>query len=158
MNEIDPTKFERIKQEATEFYKTIGKIRCPYFNEEVTFNTKGIEHIKFVKIRQARPHRDQYIRFRLLQLAPQIISLSHTLQGVSIHKSFEHEKTHSRWEYVMRNATYYEFVAIMKEVRVRVIIKQVENGPKYFWSIIPFWKMDKITGQRLMYSGKPEID
>ncbi len=58
----------------------------------------------------------------------------------------------------MRMATYYEFVSVMNGYRVRVIVKQVEDGPKYFWSIIPFWKMDKNTGERLMYSGRPETD
>lgn len=158
MNEIDPVKFEHAKQDAEAFYKTIGKVLCPYFKEEVAFNAKGIEHIKFTRIRQARPHRDQYIRFRLLRLASDILSFSHTLQGISMRKSFEREKTHSRWEYVMRSAIYYEFVAVIKDVRVRVILKQVEDGPKYFWSIIPFWKMNKITGARIMHSGRPDVD
>ena len=58
----------------------------------------------------------------------------------------------------MRSATYYEFVAVVKDVRIRVIVKQVELGPKYFWSIIPFWKMDKMTGAKIMHSGRPDID
>ena len=73
-------------------------------------------------------------------------------------KGFEREKTHNRWEIVMRTATYFEFVAVVRDVRVRIIVKQVENGPKYFWSIIPFWKMDKITGKRLLHNGKPSED
>ena len=158
MNEIDSVKFEHAKQDAEAFYKTVGKVSCPYFKEEVVFNAKGIEHIKFTRIRQARPHQDQYIRFRLLRLAPEIIRLSHTLQGISTRKSFEREKTHSRWEHIMRSATYYEFVAVVKDVRIRVIVKQVELGPKYFWSIIPFWKMDKMTGAKIMHSGRPDID
>jgi len=59
----------------------------------------------------------------------------------------------------MRSVTYYEFVAVINDYRVRVIMKEVEGGSgKYFWSIIPFWKMDKITGRRLLHSGKPETD
>jgi len=158
MNDIDPIKFEKAREDAEVFYKTIGEVYCPYFQEKVSFNAKGFEHLKFQKIRQARPHQDQYIRFRLISLAPAIIQKSHTLQGMSRRKGFEREKTHSRWEVIMRTATYYEFVAVIKETRMRVIIKQVENGPKYFWSIIPFWKMDKITGKRLLFSGRPEID
>ena len=158
MDGIDPFKFEKAREDAETLYKTIGEIRCPYFQSAVVFNAKGIEHIKFNKVRQARSHRDQYIRFRLLRLAPDIIAASHTLQGVSVRKNFEREKTNSRWETVMRTVTYYEFVAVVKDVRVRVIAKQVESGPLYFWSIIPFWKMDKVTGKRLLHSGKPEFD
>ena len=159
MNNNELNKFNKTKQEAEDFYKTVGDIYCPYFKEKITFNAKGIEHIKFQRIRQARSHQDQYIRFRLIALAPQIIKNSYTLQGVSQRKSFERIKTNSRWETVMRSATYYEFVAVIKGYRVRVIVKEVEGGQgKYFWSVIPFWKMDKITGQRIMHSGKPETD
>lgn len=159
MDDIDPAKFEKARTEAEEFYKNIERVRCPFFKEDVAFNAKGIEHIKFHRIRQARSHRDQYIRFRLISLAPRIIQESHTLQGVSTRNVLERVKTNSRWETVMRTATYYEFVAVINSYRMRVIVKEIKDGQgKYFWSIIPFWKMDKITGQRIMYSGKPEID
>lgn len=158
MLEISHEKFEQVRKKAEELYRSIGEIWCPYFKEKVVFNTKGLEHLKFHNVRKARSRYDQYIRLRLIELAPKIINDSHTLQGVSVRNSFEREKTHSRWESVMRSATYHEFVAVIKEVRVRIIIKSVENGPKYFWSIIPFWKMDKISGKRLMHEGKPETD
>jgi len=32
-----------------------------------------------------------------------------------------------------------------------------KGGELYFWSIIPFWKMD-INGKRLIYSGNPVED
>ena len=57
MNDINPAKFEKARIEAEEFYKKIGYVRCPFFKEYVAFNAKGIEHIKFNRIRQARPHR-----------------------------------------------------------------------------------------------------
>ena len=158
MNAIDPKKFETARETAETFYKTLGEVKCPYFQEKVAFNTKGLEHIKFQALRKARAQKDQYIRFRLLSLAPKIIQASNTLQGLSTRNVFEREKSHGRWQSTMRSVTYYEFVAVINGYRVRVVVKQVENGPKYFWSIIPFWKMDKITGQRLLHSGKPEVD
>ncbi len=158
MNDIEPQKFEKSRIDAETFYRGVGKIFCPYFKENISFNSKGLEHIKFQGLRRARPHRDQYIRFRLISLAPKIIQLSHTLQGTSVRNSFERLKMTGRWQVMMCAVTYFEFVAVMNGYRVRVIVKQVEKGPKYFWSIIPFWKMDKITGQRILHSGKPEID
>ena len=147
MSEIDPKKFDTARENAETFYKTIGEVKCPYFQEKIVFNTKGLEHIKFQTLRKARSRKDQYIRFRLVSLAPKIIQTSHTLQGLSIRNVFEREKSHGHWQSTMRSATYYEFVAVVNGYRVRVIVKQVENGPKYFWSIIPFWKMDKITAK-----------
>lgn len=140
---IDPKKFEQVREEAESLYHSLGKVSCPYFKATVAFNALGLEHIKFKDIRQSRPHSDQYIRFRLIKFAPMIIQATHTLQGISIRKNFERERSSGRWQSTMRNVTYYEFVAVVKEVRVRVIVKQVESGPYYFWSIIPFWKMDK---------------
>lgn len=52
---------------------------------------------------------------------------------------------------------FYEFIAVLDKVRVRVIIKQVANGPKYFWSIIPFWKNGQ-NGRRKLHYGSPEED
>ena len=159
MNDIDPIKFEKVKNESEAFYKTIGKVRCPYFKEGISFNAKGLEHIKFHGPRHARSHRDQYIRFRLISLAPRILQESHTLQGLSRRNNLERIKTNSRWETAMRSVTYYEFVAVINDYRVRVIMKEVEGGSgKYFWSIIPFWKMNKDTMNRIFHEGNPEED
>ncbi len=158
MHELDQAKFDKAKEDAETYYKTINEVHCPFFNEKIVFNSKGLEHIKFKNIRQARPHWDQYVRLKLISLAPKIINASHTIQGISTHNSFEREKTHGRWDTIMRSATYYEFVAVIKDTRVRIVIKQVGGGIKYFWSIIPFWKMDKISGRRLIHNGKPESD
>ncbi|MDP2669015.1 MAG: hypothetical protein Q8P07_04245 [bacterium] len=117
----------------------------------------GLEHLKFKGRNRARVPIDQYIRLKLISLAPQVINKSHTLQGLLERKNFEREKTHGKWQSTLRNITYYEFIAVIKKSRVRVIIKQVENGPKYFWSIIPFWKMDSI-GNRKLHNGNPEED
>lgn len=158
MEGMNDQKFEKAHIDAEEVYKKLNEVWCPYFKEKITFNSKGWEHLRFSRIRHARARQDQYVRLRLISIAPQIINTSHTLQGVSTRKNMEREKGHGKWSSIMRVSTYYEFVAIINGYRIRVIVKQVEDGPKYFWSIIPFWKMDKITGQRLMYSGKPETD
>ncbi len=54
--------------------------------------------------------------------------------------------------------THYEFVAVIKKARVRVVVKQVGVGPKYFWSIIPFWRQNEVTGRRMLHNGRPETD
>src|SRR5258708_890513 len=125
MFNIDNQKFEETREKAELFYRKIGEIYCPYFKDKIAFNSRGIEHIKFHNIRKARTRQDQYIRFRLISLAPKIIGDSHTLQGISTRNVFEHEKSHKKWQTVLRQATYYEFVAVIKDVRVRVIIKKV---------------------------------
>jgi hypothetical protein len=47
---------------------------------------------------------------------------------------------------------------VLRDVRVKVIIKEIKGGQKHFWSIIPFWGIDKKTSQRVLYSGNPDKD
>ena len=150
-------KFEKAKVYAEEYYSKIGEIYCPYFQEKIAFNAMGLEHLKFKGRNRARSPLDQYVRLRLISLASEIISKSHTLQGLLERKNFEREKTQGKWQSTLRQISYYEFVAVIKRTRVRVIVKQVEAGRKYFWSIIPFWKMDSI-GNRKLHNGNPEED
>ncbi|MBL4644470.1 MAG: hypothetical protein JKX80_01240, partial [Candidatus Pacebacteria bacterium] len=94
MIDISEEKVERAREQAEKYYKSINSVPCPYFKgEKITFNARGLEHIKFKDVRQARSNKDQYIRFRLLQLAPEILKMSRTLQGISHRKNMERLKT-----------------------------------------------------------------
>jgi hypothetical protein len=158
MNEIPEEQFNLIKETGETLYKTLGEVHCPYFNEKVVFNAKGLEHLKFKKKHHARSTDDQYIRFKLLKIAPEVLRLSKTIQGISEQKVFELNRSNQRNEYLMVNAMFYEFIAVLDGVRVRVVVKQVGTAPKYFWSIIPFWKIHKGTGKRKLHYGSPEED
>jgi len=58
----------------------------------------------------------------------------------------------------LKIVTYYEFVAVVEKIRVKVIVKQIEGGNMFFWSIIPYWGVDKNTKKRKLYSGYPKDD
>jgi hypothetical protein len=155
----DGADFETVKKKAEELYAAMGSVPCPYFNNEpVAFNAKGIRHLKFKSDEKARPHADQYARLKLLHLAPRVIKSSRTVQGIWKTRQFEMQKTHSRWEHVLKDVCFYEFVAVLDSVRVKVIVKEVAGGEKHFWSIIPFWKLDETTQRRILHSGDPERD
>ena len=150
--------FEEIKSSGEASYKSIGEVRCPYFNEKVSFGALGLEHLKFKRREKARSEQDQYMRFKLLHLAPEILKATHTLQGLLETKKFERVRVHNRTDTVLKTVTYYEFIAVVKRNRVRLIVKQIENGQKFFWSIIPFWGMDVDTMTRILHDGIPEED
>ena len=150
--------FEFIKETGESYYKTLTKIYCPYLKGDVHFNAEGIEHLKFKKRKTARAINDQYMRFKLLKIVPEIIAASHTLQGILVTKRFEHLKINRRWEYRLKPVTYYEFIAIIRRNRIKIIVKQVENNQRMFWSIIPYWGMDKTTTTRILHEGLPEED
>ena len=158
MNNFTEEQFREIKKQGEQLYKSLREIYCPYFREKVSFGAQGLEHLKFKNRKKVRFEKDQYMRFKLLHLGPEILRLSHTLQGILETKKFERIRMHSRTETVLKLVRYYEFIAVLKRNRVRVIVKQIENGQKFFWSIIPFWGMNKETMGRILHEGIPEED
>jgi len=155
---IDFERFREIKKRAESKYRNFENVNCPYLKEKVNFNTKGLDHIKFKRWNKTRSIDDQYMRLKLIEYAPKIIEKSYTLQGYSEISEFEHKKINSRWERILLNVKYYEFVAVLDGIRIRVIVKYVPGGEKYFWSIIPFWKMDRSKMEKILHDGKPSED
>ena len=88
MLQLTDEQFNKLKSKSEEFYKSIGEVHCPYFKEKIIFNAKGLEHLKFKSKNHARSRDDQYIRLKLLHLAPKILELSKTIQGFSARKIF----------------------------------------------------------------------
>lgn len=154
----DLEKFEEVSIKGEELYKTLSDAYCPYFKENITFNAQGLEHLKFKKRGKARLEQDQYMRFKLIHLAPVIIQTSSSLQGVWETKRFEYQKINNKWKYLLKQVTYYEFIAVIKRNRMKIVVKQTENGKKIFWSIIPFWGMSEETKTRILHEGNPEED
>lgn len=150
----DEEEFEALSTETKAFYQAIGEVWCPYFGEGITFTAQGWEHLKFKARNKARVQADQYARMKLLHLAPEILKKSHTVQGISpLSDHFEFMAVNSRWEWVMRKAGYWEFIAVLENVRVCIVVKQVDMSPKYFWSIIPLWTIDRRAHKRILHGG-----
>src|ERR1044071_166509 len=149
---------ESVRADAEGLYHKIGNVYCPYFSQPVAFNAKGIRHLKFKYDRHARPRQDQYARLKLLHLAPEVLGLSRTLQGIWHTRQFEFQKMHSRWDRVLRDVTFFEFIAVLDNVRIKVIVKQVGDGEKHFWSVIPFWRIGGDSKRRILHSGDPAHD
>jgi hypothetical protein len=151
------TEFETVRSNAEALYKSIGSVFCPYFKEKVNFNVEGLGHIKFKAWNKARSQRDQFMRLKLIRLAPEILKDSKTLQGIWETQLPIRRKRHGHWEKVFTPVAYYEFIAVLEGRRVKVIVKQIQGGEKFFWTMIPFWRMDKFN-RRILHSGNPELD
>ena len=150
--------FEEIKLKGEEFYKTIGEVYCPYSKEKIPFNSDGLEHLSFKGRNKVRPEQDQYMRFKLLYLVPEVLKLSYTIQGIFETKKFERIRVSNRTDTILKPVSYYEFIAVIRRNRIRIILKQIDGGIKFFWSIIPFWGMNTKTMTRLLHDGFPEED
>ena len=135
--------FERIKQEAEDYYKTVNAVFCPYLKSKVNFNAKGLDHIKMKSWNKARLISDQYLRLKFFKLVPEVLKVAGTLQEFHETKNFERIKDTGRWQSIMKPVVYYGFVAIINNVKIKIIVKRIEGGQPYFWSVIPFWKNQK---------------
>jgi len=54
-------------------------------------------------------------------------------------------------------------MAIINGHRVKVIVKEIEGGKKFFWSLIPFWKTRKIEKmgnkyKKILHEGDLEVE
>lgn len=99
------------------------------------------------------------MRLKFLNIAPEIIKKSHTLQEYRELKNFERQKINSRWERRMVAVKYYAFVAIIDKRWIKIIVKEIEGGKKFFWSICPYWKQKMNsdgTKQKILHEGDLE--
>lgn len=158
MSKIIFTKKElgEAKASAEELYKNIGEVHCTYLKRTVIFNAKGLDHIKLKRWNHARSEQDQFVRLRLLHLVPEVLKQSHTLQGIDEGNRFERVKVNSRWETTLVHICYYEFIMIISGCRLRIVIKKIDDGQPFFWSIIPYWKQG--DRRKRMFEGNPEED
>ena len=64
----------------------------------------------------------------------------------------------SRWEHVLKDVTFYEFIAVLDNIRIKIIVKEAIGGEKHFWSVIPHWDIDATNSRRILHSGDLEHD
>jgi len=67
------------------------------------------------------------------------------LQEFDERNIFVRQKINSRWEKRLKTVRYYVFIAFLKEYnfRLKIIIKEIEGGQPFFWSVYPSWKVIK---------------
>ncbi|MBI2046188.1 MAG: hypothetical protein HYT28_02115 [Parcubacteria group bacterium] len=58
----------------------------------------------------------------------------------------------------MKEVIFYEFIAVVDTIRAKVIVKQICGGEKHFWSVIPYWGINKNNSKRILHSGNPTDD
>ena len=149
--------FQEVRQRATALYSAFERIRCPYLENDVHFNTDGFRHLLFKSWNRGRDRRDQFMRLKFLSRALEILRLSRTVQGIQTTNEWERRRRHGRWEKLLVPVTYYEFIAVIEKRRFKVIVKHLPAGQYIFWSLIPFWRQDE-QGRRLLHNGSPASD
>ena len=126
--------YEAAKRKAKEFYKTIGRVWCPALGDTVRFTAVGFQHI--MRKRGKRRQRDeQKRRFGLLRYAvfiladPDALFIRREKVEQKFVKSFEPKRLFAT------NARFWSFKQIVDELPVTVLVRQLGNGEKHFFSI-----------------------
>lgn len=129
----------RYKQQfatAEMLYKTIGSISCPYFGKKITFNSDGFHHLRYNPSGSEREKEAQLHKFGLLPNASVIIEKSGTVQEYRKQWGVTGRRKANDGSREMKEMQYWGFLAIIGQIRIRVIIRQVGTGDPHFWSIM----------------------
>jgi hypothetical protein len=110
-------------------YKKIGYVICPaFFDEKIYFNKHGFNHL-IRKMGKPRPVNEQIRRIKLI---PHALDILRSSDKVKV------EKTNVINGYT---AEFWSFSKKIGQKCIKVIVRQLKNGNKHFFSI-----MDKNVG------------
>ena len=85
--EFTDEEFQQVLHKAQAFYADADHVYCPYFRQHIQLNTQGLEHLRHRTWNRGRKRRDQFMRLKHLPIAPDILRLSHTVQGIRTMRS-----------------------------------------------------------------------
>lgn len=147
METVSEKKYETVKNFARQEYYAFAPVPCPALkNELVYFTAEGFSHLIFKNKNRERGKKDQFARFHFLSMARDIIATTTTVQEVEEHFQEVTIKIKKRKEKTLKKVTWWAFIAVIKNLKLKVIVKKTGNGKIIFWSVIPFWKTSKRDG------------
>lgn len=156
MHEV--SNYKKIRENAHNFYRKIGAIRCPALkNDLVHFTAEGFNHLIYKKKRRERNKSDQVTKFKLLPQAKTIIEISTTCQEYDEGLIGVEKKKFKKIVHETTTVRYWGLVAIIKNFRVKVIVRQIGNGQKHFWSVIPAWTKSYYKDIKLISKAKGNL-
>ena len=149
-----------VRLQALKLYQGFKSVHCPFLKSEVVFTSEGFNHIRYKKPRKERHPEVQKMRYTILKFAKQIIEKSHTLQEHYEYPDFVEVKINKRKDKVLKQSHVWGFIAILKGMKIKVLVQQIGNGKLHFLSVIPNWRTRKIReGKNFAnYTGKPLED
>lgn len=117
------------KLEIKKFFTEIKSVDCPAFpNEKISFNSKGVNHLLYKGPRKARSKREVVVRAKLLPRAVELLQKMPLPQEQDLYMA-----NNKKFE-------FWAFEGVVQNKRIKVVIRQVGQGKKHFWSVIPSWR------------------
>ncbi len=139
------------RKEAQELYAGFTTVNCPALGgEPVYFTAEGFNHLVYRGDKKERDKRVQVMKFELLNKARTIIEISTTFQEYD--EGFEYVTRRKHGQKIRENVLVrcWGLIAVIKKFRVKVVIRQIGNGKKEFYSVIPAWFIRQYRNIRLV--------
>jgi len=129
--------FVQAKKFASDFYKTIGRVKCPALdNEYISFNSKGMAHVLY---KSTRKKPEIIERLSYLQYAESMVV--DPFANIKYRQEKEKDYLKQQGEYVLCEVDghYWSFLKpVAKDLIVKVVVRQLNEGNKYFYSIMKY--------------------
>ncbi len=121
------------EEQIKDIFQKTEKIKCPAFpKEEINFNAKGVNHLIYKGPRSKRDAARIKVNLRLLPGAIKLLKIMPIAQ-----------EENSRIGPDGREYKYWAFEGVIDNRRIKVVIRQIGNGAKHFYSVIPCWRRDR---------------
>ncbi len=122
---MNDEKYHKKVDGSHKMYLKYEPVKCPHLNnEEIRFNRHGFNHLER-KGKKLRSRKEVLERLKLLPLVTEIISSKNSVCD------FRCEQSNSD------DIKYWGLTYTLKEnLMVRVVIRQIDKGPKHFYSIM----------------------
>ncbi len=125
-----------------EYFK-IKAVKCPAFGKEkIIFNAKGFNHLFYKGDRSGRNKREIITRIKLLPIAVKLLKIATIFQEECDYSGYHKGKK--------KEFKFWAFEGVLEDRRIKVIARQIGQGNKHFWSVIPAWRKSRM-GKRLNY-------
>jgi hypothetical protein len=147
------TNYAKKKRQAHDFYNTLGVVRCPALgNDLVHFTAEGFNHLVYKTAKKPRDIRVQMMKFDLLQKAKMLLEATTTFQEYEEEYRYIPVNRHGKFSHTNMLVRAWGFVAIICSFRIKVVVRQVGNGKKHFYSVIPAWVTRQYRGIKIIHN------
>ena len=154
----DVSNYDKIREDAHQFYQAIGIIRCPAFDHQpVHFTAEGFNHLVYKGRRRERDKSVQIMKFKLLSKAADLLKITTTYQEYDESLTTIRKKRFKKTIQESTPVKYWGFVAIIRNFRIKVIVRSIGNGQKHFWSVIPAWSTNYYRDIKLISNAKGDL-
>lgn len=132
----------QLKAQTKALYDSTKSVLCPYFNQEVGFNSDGFHHFQYNTSGAERKKKAQIRRYKTFRFAPYVLIKAGTVQQ---HRRYYGPVGRAKGD-GLRAAKIIEdwcFVALVSaspgtDIEIKVVVRKIGEGPLNFCSVMPF--------------------